>query len=59
MRRLASGRRGGGGERRFRGEGLGLFGVGSVLWRGGDAQGKKCSGDGGEFDEWTPAMALF
>lgn len=44
MRRLASGRRGGGGERRFRGEGLGLFGVGSVLWRGGDAQGKNAAG---------------
>lgn len=42
MRRLASGR--GGGERRFRGEGLGLFGVSSVLWRGGDAQGKNAVG---------------
>lgn len=44
MGRLAPGRRGGGGERRFRGEGPGLFGVGSVLWRGGDARGRNAAG---------------
>lgn len=44
MRRLAAGRRGGGGEKRLRGEGLGLFGVGSVLLRGGDARGKNAVG---------------
>lgn len=60
MRRGALARWGGGGELRFRGRVWVLFGVG--LCCGGEGRGmlrEKCSGDGGDFDEWTPAMTLF
>lgn len=59
MRRGALARWGGGGELRFRGRVWVLFGVG--LCCGGEGRGmlrENCSGDGGDFDEWTPAMTI-
>lgn len=58
MRRRALARWEGGGELGFRGRVWVLFGVG--LCCGGEGMlRRKCSGDGSDFDEWTPAMTLF
>lgn len=59
IRRLVPSRRGGGGEIRFGGRVWVCLVSGLCCGGEGMFGGKKCSGDGGDFDEWAPAMALF